>query len=797
MSAVDLGGCLEGGNFRPTRWLKSRSNSARQSTLGVTGLTAICLSASAGAQQVSTATSLGAREATATVASTPPDAQQDTGQPTSSNDIVVTARRRTERLQDVPDAVTAFTSATIEKAGIQSFGDFANLTPNLTFEDASSYSAGESSITLRGIGNGQQGWPSVSFLVDGVPLDSLDSLADGTLTDIERIEVLRGPQSALYGFNAIAGAINLITRRPTNAFHGQFKTIYASGDDKSVLGTVSGPIAKDLLLFRLSGYLRDAKGLITSASNGRKVDPVNQKKINGELLFTPDAAFELGLKGEYNNVVQGSTYQAKILTADQFNDFSPSLDPRRRLIGRQGHEVYQLSMRAIYHAPFADLISITAYTHTNQDAQSSLCYDDPDSPLFDAYPATPGAQAGCIFKVPVFGSAAVSGQPVDQYFLALEQYRTFFQDLRLQSTTKGRLNWTIGANYLSRNAFNGFDAGLINAPAAGGAGCANGFGLDLSRCGALTRLFPRWDARSDRWWGIYGQASYDITDKLQLTVAGRYDSQRYRSTQYTDRERTTIVQAIDTSGGRVDSQNQSSRRFQPKAQLSYKLLPDVMAYAVYSEGYRAGFFNTGQFTRPESTKNYEGGVKSSFEIGGMRAVVNVAAFHIDYSDQQFSKGIATPPFRIAVTIPKTSIDGMELEATLHPSRALSLTGSAGYLNAKVADGTRAPFTPHWTLIGSADYAHPLAGDLGVTAHIDFRHNSSLYLTTGNQQLNPARSYLNLRGGLTWKTVSLTGFVKNATDERDVPRPIVALSTGGFVRFINLPRQYGVQLDVQF
>lgn len=713
------------------------------------------------------------------------------------DEVVVTARRRSERLQDVPDSVTAFTAVDIQKAGIQSFGDFAALTPNLTFQDNSSYSVGASTISMRGIANGQQGWPSVSFLVDGVPMDSLDGLADGTMTDIERIEVLRGPQSALYGFNAIAGAINLITQRPTNEYTGHAQAIYASGDDKSGLGVLSGPIVEDKLLFRIQAYGRDKSGLIRSASNGRHLDPDRQTMFRGELLFTPVPAFEFDLRGEYNKVVAGSTYQSKIATPGQFDDFSPDLDPRRRLVGEEDHRTSSVSLRGVYHAPFADLVSITSYRHTYQTEQSSLCYDDPDSPLLDADPSMPGSQASCLFPINVFGSAATSGQPVDQAFLGLERYDSFFQDVRLQSTTRGRLNWTLGGSYLHRSAFNGFDAGLIGAPAAGGAGCANGVGLDLSRCGALTVLYPRWDAREDSWWGVYGQATYDVTDRLQLTFAARYDKQRYENTQFTSRDEQVVVPVYSPSGVLQDTQREQASDFQPKVQISYKWTPRVMTYFTFAEGFRAGYFNTGQFTRPEHTKNYEVGIKSSFDPAGIHAVVNASVFHIDYSDQQFSTVLPTPPFRISVTIPETKINGAEFEATIYPLRSLSISGSVGYLDAQVSDGTMSPNTPHWTLILSGDYSTPITAGFDFVAHADIRHNSSLYLSTGDRFLDPPRTFVNARAGVAHGNWSVTGFVRNLTDERDVAYPLVALSNGGYVRYINEPRQFGLQLDVDF
>ena len=125
-------------------------------------------------------------------------------------EITVTARKRAENLQDVPDSITAFSADTIERSGIEDIRDFFDRVPNLTFQDRSTYRKGDFRLSLRGINNGQHGWASVSYLVDGVRALSADDIYSGMLYDLERIEVLRGPQSALYGPGAIGGALSLI-----------------------------------------------------------------------------------------------------------------------------------------------------------------------------------------------------------------------------------------------------------------------------------------------------------------------------------------------------------------------------------------------------------------------------------------------------------------------------------------------------------------------------------------------------------------------------------------------------------
>lgn len=751
------------------------------------GSASTCLAAAPAAVSDNVSGSL----ATAEQAPTPTDASAVNATP---GDIIVTARRREERLQDVPDSITAFSAETIQRSGIQTIQDVANLTPNVTFMDGSSFQPSDTEISLRGISNTAAGWPSVSLLIDGVPFDSMDALADGTLTDIERIEVLRGPQSALYGFNAIAGAINIVTSRPTNDFAGKAQGTYASGGDRSVLGTLSGPIVQDRLAFRVMGYLRNMNGLIRSGSNGRPVDPRDQRKIDGKLFFSPSSDFDFQLWAQYNDVTNGSTFQGKVGNLSELLNFSDALNPRRRLIGKLDYSVFRTSLRAVYHGPAFDVISLSSYSRTNQDTSSSACFDDPDAPI--VVDLATGSPAGCLFDIPVYGSRAVEGQAVDQIYLSAAHYRTFFQDARIQYTGTNAFQWTVGMNLLERRAFNGFDSGIVTASAAGGGLCANGFGLDLSRCGGFTNLFPLWFSRRDSWWAVYGQASYDVTDALQLTVALRYDDQSYKYTQYGDHDKTAIVPTIDASGTLVDTRHQKASKFQPKFQLSYKFTPRIMAYAVYSEGFRAAYFNSGQFNRQESTKNYEGGLKSSFTLGGIRNTLNLAAFQIVYSDQQINQDIPNPPFVELITIPQTDINGFEAELTSVLSSYLTVNGALGYLDAKVQNGLRSPVSPRWTLMGGADLNVPLNDDLAITAHADVRYTSPLYLDTDNLFRDTGRTFVNLRAGVNYQRISLVGFVRNATDERNLPVPPIALP-GAFVRYVTQPRQYGVQLSYTF
>jgi iron complex outermembrane recepter protein len=691
-------------------------------------------------------------------------------------EITVTARRREESLQEVPDAITVLSAEALENAGIRDVGGFMDRVPNLTFRDGSAFRKGDIRISMRGIGNGQEGWAPVTFLIDGVPAGSLDAINSGSLEDVERIEVLRGPQSALYGAGAIAGAINIITQRPTNDMRLRVNGALANGNDRRIGAALSGPLVDDRLLFQLRSNWRSSDGLIDSASNGIDLDFERQKKVATRLIFAPNDVFEADLRAEWLREENGATYQDKIASVSLIDEFDDSTRARRRFPGEDDRELSNFSLRMQANLGSLTATSVTGYSEIDQEVTSSLCWDDPDAPAVDGDPLTPGAQSGCLFGL-AFGSAALPGQPIDNLFNSLDNFETFTQDMRLQSASDQALRWVIGASILKRETLTGFDASLILAP-------------DES----VVTLFPAWHAKEDEWWGVYGELSWDATERLEITAALRYDDNEYRDTQYTSRGRTAVVPVPDKRGHVVATQIENADEFQPKVQLRYQLLDDVMVYATWSRGFRAGSFNTGAFTLPERSTNYEVGAKTL--LFDRRMALNAAVFHIDYSDQQFSTVIPAPPFRLPVTIPETRIDGVELETTVLATQALSLSAGVGYLDSRERGDIRSPIAPQWTANLAADLVLPIAADWSFRAHGDYRYTSALYLSRNELTRIEPKDFVSARIGvesLRWKVML---FAENLFDTRQMTTEGTTVG-GGYVRAQNRPRSYGVEVGYRY
>ena len=698
--------------------------------------------------------------------------------------IVVTARKREENVQEVPDAITVLSSELIENAGITNISAYTGLVPNVNFRDGSAFSKGFFFFTVRGVGNGQQGWPATTVTVDGVRNDSLDILTAGSLVDIERIEVLRGPQSALYGAGAIAGAINIVTQDPSNELEGRVSSGYGRGDDWVFQAMVSGPIVEDKLLFRVNGYYRDFDGLIDSASTvgqgaGIDLDFERTKQFNGQLQYLANDNLTIDIRYRFIDETNGATYQDKVASPDLIDVFNNETAARRRNPWAENRVFHTASLKVTQEFESAELISVTGYNNSKSDGFSSVCWDDPDDPAIDTDPNTPGVQIGC-FNSPALGSFAGPNEIVDSIFDSGDSFATWSNDTRLVSTGDTNLRWLAGFEILDRTSRNGFNIGPTVGP--------------LEVFDPINYTFVRWDERRDFWWGVYSQLSYDMTDSLELTFAGRYDKTRYRNTQYLTDAYTSIVQNPDTSGNFVDTLQDGDGKFQPKITINYQLNNDVMLYSSWSRGFRAGFFNTGSFTRSEETTNYEIGFKSSLFENSL--LFNVAAFHIDYSDQQFSTVIGVPPFRIPVTVPKTNIDGLEVDFTFRPSRSLQIIGGAGYLDARQATGIRSPFAPKFNANLNATYSIPINNNFDFVSNVSWRYNSSQFANANEQSLVPSKQYVDLRAGLRTDSFQISAWVRNALNTREATSDFNFV-TGGYIRYQNRPASYGIEVRQEF
>ena len=702
--------------------------------------------------------------AVASIASASVKAQEEAS--AALEEIVVTARQRVERLKDVPDAITAFSAPEIERLGIDSFESYVNQTPN--FLSRQGFRAGVVFVTIRGITTGQQGFPPISYTVDGIKAGMLDALNPGTLFDLERIEILRGPQGALYGNGAIAGAVNIVTKGPREELGGEARLSYAEGNDLTLQGTVSGPLVDDRISFRLTGFMRDTDGLIDSTT-GDDIDFVDQASLRAQLLFRPSEKVRIDLRASYSDVNAGAAMQERFETLEQVNSFSSAdFTVERGIVGEENRESIEVSAKIDIELPFATLTSVTSSVELDQDIFGSISWERP--------PARGEPPVTSIFG-PILGENAMPGEPIDQYQDLLDNFEVFFQDLRLTSASEGSVRWIAGVEFLERKTVNHLGLGILFAPAPG----------------SPVRIFGRFDEKEDEIFGVYGQVNIDLSDALELTVAGRYDEDEYDTRQF-DLDTGATIQNLDNDGNPVDRLTAKDSQFQPKVQLSYDWSDDLMTYVTYAKGFRFGFFNTGNLTLPETTDNFELGLKAT--LADNRLNLYAAVFAIDYSDQQQSMILPRPPFRTTVNVPSTDIYGAELEFLWRASDRIEFSGGFGYLDAEISEvKIRPDGVPEWTSNLAVQYRQPLANDRELFARVGWRHQGDFLITEGPFvfDIHPV-DLVNARVGVESDRWSVAAYVRNALDEQYASDPGFL---GYFVRNFSLPRSIGAELRYRF
>lgn len=600
--------------------------------------------------------------------------------------VVVTARKRDEKLIEVPDSITVFSMLDIEQRGIDNVRDFSNMTPNFQFTQTSGQD--RPTINVRGIAQAQGAEMPIAFVVDGVQA-AHSAFISQDLLDVERIEVLRGPQGSLYGRNAIGGAVNIVTAQPTNEYRGTARVAFGNANERRLNGSLSGPIVEDKLLFRVTGAYNESDGQIRNVYLNTLADGYEEYYVRGLLVFKPTDALTLDLRASYADNEAGSV-SAEQVPHEHFNDFRPGF-LSRNVDTIATREVTDFSLKADYQLGWATLTSITAFSRAD-----TVLYGDAD-----------------------FSAAPAVLQDVD---LDVE---AFTQELRLTSRADGAFRWLVGAFYQDRDTTN-----HLRVPFDDG----TGHPLDIL-------LVNSRDEQTSESWAVFGSASYDVTDALELTVGLRYDHDEKTS-------RDTLIPGSDAGD--------TFTKLQPKVQVTYEITPDLNIYATYGTGYRSGGFNAftsvaeSRVYRAETAKNYEVGLKGAFMNG--LATYTLAAFRVDYDNQQFFYVSVSPPSQNIENIDKTQIAGAEFEMTLRPTDRLHLSLGLGVIDPTIksyaalpsALGKRSPHSTEYTFSTAGQYSVPLTSDLELRLYAGYRRLGRKYWDVQNTLGNAPEDFVDAR-----------------------------------------------------
>jgi iron complex outermembrane receptor protein len=678
-------------------------------------------------------------------------AQVATASATSDSEIIVTARRRDERLVDVPVAVTAFTQGDIQRLQAIDLGGLQAAAPNFNIVQGRG-SAASANIFIRGIGQPdalQTFDPAVGVYVDGVYLSRIQG-ALLSLNDVERIEVLRGPQGTLYGKNTIGGAVSIVSKKPDlNVLKGEGSAQYGSYNQILLNGYVSAPLIGDRLALSLAGQWDKRDGLVTDPLTGSRYN--DRDGISGRAILRakPVETVELIVSGDYTRqrtaltlgyptapLLQTSLFPAGGRTLVPANPYGPyAYRASTSFSNGEGQRLDHWGVSLTANIELSDvftLTSITAYRKLSPD-----------------------------FFIDIDASEARIGD----VFVGVRQNQ-FSEEVQLKWDA-GKLKGVFGLYYLNENVSSHQEA------------FADDLFTFLGGPVSFTRFID--DAQNTKSYAAFGQATYDFTEKLSLTGGLRYTHEDRRYTRFTTTASSlgglnNLAFAFPGSlPAPLNTQDSASfGAWTPTVTLGYKPVEDTLLYVSASRGFKSGGFNgranslndltlvvNGTPTlvtrfEPEKVWTYEAGAKALFMGGKVRLSGDV--FYSDYTDFQARVGGGTVGAANTGVFPvinagKLRIWGIEAEAAVRPVTNWNLRMAFGYLNAKYQqfnDGRRVPpstfscnptgaaitcrpaFAPPITLSLGTDYTIPL-GDAGaVTLGGDARFVDKHFLSVDNR-----------------------------------------------------------------
>jgi iron complex outermembrane receptor protein len=672
--------------------------------------------------------------------------------------VVVTAQKEPADIKSVPGSVTAVTSDTLTSANIRIVSDAALLAPNTFFTEFSARKL--SNPRFRGIGASPAN-PAVTLYYDGVPQLSANS-SSIELLDISQLEFVRGPQSPLYGRNALGGIINVSSARPSlSRWTGAVVAPLGNASSREVRGSVSGPLGSNIgVSFSLGRQARD--GFTVNQVTGNDLDSRSATFGKAQLLWAPAQNWEARV----------------IFTAERDRDGDYALvdleqarrDPfvaRRDFEGFTHRDVVATTVLVRGEGERVTFTSSTGFVSWDTEDATDLDY----SPLplatrtndENAFQFTQEVRAASPFNAPVQLSEAVA------------------------------MKWQAGAMLFTQ----GYEQLAVNSLAP--------FVLNPAIDFPVSQYSPD-SSLDDVGIGLFGQAVFTIRERLDLTVGARYD--------YEDKQArldSYFVPAVAPPVAVDDGQGFSNTS--PQVAVGYRVRPDVMVYGSLSEGFKAGGWNPAsppglEAYDEEHAWHLEGGVKGTFASG--RLAASAAVFTIDWSDLQFNVPNPAVPGQFYISnVGAADSTGVELEVEARPHPTTELFGNVGFTSARFGNDTfssgvdvsdnRVPNTPSYTATFGASVEQPLTDAITIYGRGEAVFYGEMEYDDANTASQEAYSLVNLRGGLRIRYFFADAWIRNAFDTRYVPVafPYPGFSPSGFLGEQGRPRTFGVSAGVTF
>ena len=660
-------------------------------------------------------------------------------------ELVVTARKVEESLQDIPLTVSAFSARQINELGVDDINRLGDFIPGLSFEKFGGRRGAEGD-TSRPVIRGQSnilGEGNAAIFVDGILFT--ESFLSFPFDVIERVEVVKGPQAALFGRSTFAGAINVITKRGSNEFEHTIRGRVAQHNDYEVNVSSSGPIIQDKVFYFLHGRYYDYGGEYRNELDGRRVGQEQSWGINGALEVRPIDTVSVLLRASYNedddgipaqraqdrfsnNCFLDTARQYFCGAVQQFDGVRLALD---RLAGEEGlrREVLRLTGTLEWDINEFVLTSNTGYISSESTFGNDQTYlGDPIN-----------------FGLGRFVRAEDSDR--DEWS----------SELRLQSPVAERFRYSVGAYYYQKRRDR------------------------VRRFPGTDTVFSDFGREIVNNWAIFGLAEIDFLERWTARVELRYQEDE--------------IANRNADGTRVGS---TFKTVLPRFTLDYRWTDDTLFYGVVARGNKPGTINNDPrlpsdflFVDEEKSWNYEVGVKTTLLDNRFR--FNVAAFYVDWSDQQLSQStlVAGDPISVITNAGKTRVQGLEFDANALVTDKWQVTFSYALADAKLRDfcdrdqgvltgfdcvtdagtlggqarGNQTPNSSKHQLSFSSVYVQPVTSEMDVVFRGDYAYQSSKYAQVHNFARSGDRDIVNLKLGLTTNRWDLTFFVDNVFDDR--------------------------------
>ena len=771
-------------------------------------------------------------------------------------EVVVTARKRSEELHDVPISITAFNAAALESRGIESIYDLAMLTPNLSF--AQSFGR----VFDRPVIRGQSqilGERTVSYVVDGVYIAG--SLSGSDLDDLESVEVLKGPQAANYGRGSLAGVISYRTRKPSADWRGSGTASYGDDGYNELAGNVSGPVFGEKLTFKLGARYYNYDGQYTGISSDGRTPTFGaerSKRVSGALRWQPTDDIDVTVRAfgsqntdgpypYYNNPTLNCFTTAPAARGGSFCGKEPEISRDGVLqidladierVGRPGIEAdtFLYSAEANWKLGTTVLTGLVSWNRQDEDW------------IIDNYVIDTLATTRSTVPSPTL---TIANPGNVQRVTQVREYRS--QELRLASKSESRLQWMVGAyhfdqEFLGSSALVAYNINLANGMAA--PTNTGPVGTIRVAAGIPAPTYTNNEA-------VFGSLGFDLTDRWHLGFEGRYS-----------RDELTTNNATQVGGSCARVLNVKYSSFTPRGTAIFDLTPDANVYVSVARGNKPGDFNTAlcgatipaaEFARlstvtplavkEEQSLNYELGTKLRLLDGRMS--LDAAVFFTDWTDQQISQSQVYTQINGAVTntslignAGKTEVQGIELSWRWKLSRSWDLNAAYGYAKAEfqqLCDATYAqllgspvttsgpcpsaipnPATPatatnfadvsgfrtansplHTGSVG-AEFRMAVRSDWSLFARSDFSYQSERFAEVYNHASTGDSTRLDARLGLETEAWKVTLWGRNLADDRSpssvrritAPNAAVPL-TRAYDMFMPNGRQFGVTANYRF